>query len=225
MARPAKRLIQAAALLVCAAPLFSHDPITTKLTWTQEISRIVYKHCVSCHREGGAAMSLTTYADARPWAKAIRDEVTSRRMPPWGAVQGVGEFQDDPSLTGIEIDMLVAWVEGGAPEGDPAYLPHRIPPAAGTKPAPPHASRPLTVTSELRLKRAGALIAIRPQGLAEGAALEAWAILPDQSVKRLLWLRDYKKAWDRPYVYRVPEPLPAGTTVKVEGGSALLLFR
>ena len=66
-----------------------------------------------------------TYDDARPWAKAIRDEVLARRMPPWGAVKGVGEFRDDPSLSQIEIDMIVNWVEGGAPKGDDIY------PAAG----------------------------------------------------------------------------------------------
>src|SRR5436190_226258 len=117
--------------LLTAAPLYAHDAITTKLTWTQEISRLVYKHCANCHGEGGAAFSLTTYADARPWAKAIRDEVLGRRMPPWGPVKGVGHFRDDPSLSFPEIDMFVAWVEGGAPEGDPALLPSRIPaPAA-----------------------------------------------------------------------------------------------
>jgi hypothetical protein len=95
----------------------AHDTITTKLLWTQEISRIVNRHCVSCHRDGGAAMSLATYDEARPWAKAIRDEVLARRMPPWGAVKGVGEFRGDPSLSQIEIDMIVNWVEGGAPKG------------------------------------------------------------------------------------------------------------
>jgi hypothetical protein len=76
-------------------------------------------------------MSLLTYEEARPWAKAIRDEVTSRRMPPWGAVAGIGDFADDPSLSTPEIDLLVAWVEGGAPEGDPVYLPHRMPAIVG----------------------------------------------------------------------------------------------
>src|SRR3954454_388330 len=92
---------------VLAVPLWGHDPITTKLTWTQEISRLVYKHCASCHREGGAAMNLTTYAEARPWAKAIRDEVLTRRMPPWGPVKGVGHFAEDPSLSLPEIEMFV----------------------------------------------------------------------------------------------------------------------
>src|SRR2546425_7754031 len=107
-----------------ACATFAHEPITTKLTWTQEISRIVYKHCASCHREGGAApMSLITYDETRPWAKAIRDEVAERRMPPWGAVKGFGQFRDDKSLTDPEIEMLVLWVEGGAPKGDDIYLP------------------------------------------------------------------------------------------------------
>src|ERR1700752_2678642 len=106
-------------LLLLAAPYagLSHDIITTKLTWNREISRVVYKRCAACHRDGGAAMSLMTYDDARPWAKAIRDQVVARSMPPWGAVKGVGSFQNDPSLTEIEIQMLVAWVEGGAPKG------------------------------------------------------------------------------------------------------------
>ena len=85
-------------LLACA-PLLAHEPITTKLTWTREISRVINKHCAGCHHEGGRAMALATYEDARPWAKAIRDEVLNRRMPPWDAVKGVGEFRDDPSLS------------------------------------------------------------------------------------------------------------------------------
>ena len=68
-------------------------------------------------------MSLLTYEQARPWAKAIRDEVLNRRMPPWDAVKGVGQFRDDLSLTQPEMDLLVSWVEGGAPEGNPIYLP------------------------------------------------------------------------------------------------------
>src|SRR4051812_38176109 len=59
------------ALLFCfVTPLRPHDPITTKLTWTREISRIVYKRCGSCHHANGKAMDLTTYDLARPWAKA-----------------------------------------------------------------------------------------------------------------------------------------------------------
>ena len=82
----------------------------------------------------GAPIPLIAYDDARPWAKAIREEVLERRMPPWGAVKGFGEFRDDPSLSQPEIDMIVNWVEGGAPKGDDIYLPpppeQRSPPRA-----------------------------------------------------------------------------------------------
>src|SRR3569833_2455339 len=84
----------AALILLTVAPAGrAHDVITTKLTWNREISRVVYKRCISCHREGGAAMSLLSYEDARPWAKAIRDQAVARSMPPWGAVKGVGSFR------------------------------------------------------------------------------------------------------------------------------------
>ena len=64
-----------------------------------------------------------TYEEARPWAKAIKEEVLARRMPPWNAVKGFGDFKNDRGLTQEQIEMLADWVEGGAPEGDPAYLP------------------------------------------------------------------------------------------------------
>src|SRR5438067_1782083 len=121
--RPGAAASSALLLLVAALTLPAHDPITTNLTWSKEISRVVFQHCAECHREGGRAFSLMTYEAARPWAKAIRDEVLNRRMPPWDAVKGVGEFRGDPSLSLPEMDLIVNWVEGGAPEGNPIYLP------------------------------------------------------------------------------------------------------
>src|SRR3954452_12526433 len=117
-------MVRAAALVIlfaCAAS--AHDPITTKLTWSREVSRIIYKHCASCHRDGGTAMSLLTYEEARPWAKAIKEEVLERRMPPWGAVKGFGDFKNDQGLTQEQIELITDWVEGGAPGGDPSLLP------------------------------------------------------------------------------------------------------
>ena len=68
-------------------------------------------------------MSLATYEEARPWAKAIKEELLEKRMPPWHAMKGYGEFRNAPSLTQREIDMIVNWVEGGAPKGDENDLP------------------------------------------------------------------------------------------------------
>lgn len=63
-------------------------------------------------------MSLATYEEARPWAKAIKEELLEKRMPPWHAVRGYGEFRNAPAVTQREIDLIVNWVEGGAPRGD-----------------------------------------------------------------------------------------------------------
>lgn len=205
---------------VCfAGSLWAHDPITTKLTWTQEISRIVNKRCVACHAD------FREYATARPWAKAIRDEVTSRSMPPWGPVPGVGEFAGDPSLSSPEMEMLVAWVEGGAPEGDPVFLSVTVP-APEAAPRLPSYSRAVAVQHELKLERPARVVALRPRVAGERASLEAWAILPDGSVDRLIWLKDYRKSLIRNYIVRDPALLPAGTRLRVQAdpSSALTFY-
>ena len=123
-----RKIIAAAALLACLAvprPVAAHDPITTKVTWTREMSRLMFKRCTSCHREGGSSFSLATYDEARPWAKAIKEETQSRRMPPFGAAKGFGEVRDDQALTIEQIQLISDWVEGGAPEGEPALLPEK----------------------------------------------------------------------------------------------------
>ena len=119
---PGFRRILALALLAGAVNQ-AHEVITTKLTWSREISRIFYRRCIGCHREGSSAFSLTSYEQARPWAQAIKEEVLSRRMPPWFAVKGFGEFKDDAGLSQEEIATIAAWVEGGAPRGDEKLLP------------------------------------------------------------------------------------------------------
>jgi hypothetical protein len=68
-------------------------------------------------------MSLMTYDDARPWARAIKQKVAAREMPPWGADPAIGKFANDPSLNAAEINTIVAWVDAGAPEGNRSDLP------------------------------------------------------------------------------------------------------
>ncbi len=104
-------------------PASAHDIITTKITWNREIIRILDTHCLSCHRPGGSAFSLATYNEGRPWAKAIQEEVLERRMPPWGAVKGFGEFKNDQGLTPEQLEIIGLWVDGGAPEGEDKDLP------------------------------------------------------------------------------------------------------
>ncbi|MBM3739471.1 MAG: cytochrome c [Acidobacteria bacterium] len=191
----------------------AHDPITTKLTWTTDIVRIVYAKCGSCHRPGGSApMSLLDYADARPWAKAIKEEVLERRMPPWGAVKGFGDFANDPSLTQEELHLIADWVEGGAPEGDPKYLPDR--PAWSTAAADPFQPKWL-VSAPLRLSAPAALGAVRVEGVPEHRSLKVVAVEPGGRIQPLLWLYGYRHKYTRTYAYREPVRLPAGTTIVV----------
>jgi hypothetical protein len=68
-------------------------------------------------------MPLLTFAEARPFARAIRDRVVTRRMPPWPADRAIGRFSNDPSLTAEEIATIVQWADAGAPQGDPVHMP------------------------------------------------------------------------------------------------------
>ena len=213
-------MVRAAALVIlfaCAAS--AHDPITTKLTWSREVSRIIYKHCGSCHREGGTAMSLLTYEEARPWAKAIKEEVLERRMPPWGAVKGFGDFKNDISLSQEELDLLAQWVEGGAPEGDTKYLPAA--PVFRAEPAQ-QISGGNIVENRFVLKGPATLMGVRP--LASVAAAQLIATKPDGSIEPLLWLRGYDAKWHRTFLYREPVALPAGTVITVEPAARIALI-
>jgi len=94
-------------------------------TFAKDIAPIVYKHCTACHRPGEVApMSLLSYEDVRPWARAIKSKVVSREMPPWGADPAQTlKMRNDPSLSKEQIDTITAWVDGGAPRGSDADMP------------------------------------------------------------------------------------------------------
>jgi mono/diheme cytochrome c family protein len=94
------------------------------VTFTKDVAPIVYKSCVECHRPTMfAPMSLVTYDDARPYARAIKAKVLARQMPPWGADPAFGTFKNDPRLTDKEIQTIVDWVDAGAPKGEDADMP------------------------------------------------------------------------------------------------------
>lgn len=114
----------AVALFAVAVSSSAHEPITTKVRFNKEVIRTLQRNCLGCHHPGGIAMSLATYDEARPWAKAIKEEVLEKRMAPWHAVKGYGEFRNAPLLTQRDVDLLVNWIEGGAPKGDDKDLPH-----------------------------------------------------------------------------------------------------
>ncbi|HLJ46847.1 MAG TPA: cytochrome c [Bryobacteraceae bacterium] len=214
-----RRLISVGIGLLAGAVTLSlrtsaHDVITTPITFSREISRLFYKRCASCHHEGGSAFSLMTYEQARPWAKAIKEEVLERRMPPWGAVKGFGEFKDDQGLTQEQLELISEWVEGGAPEGEATLLPKQ--PDFTEKSVPTPTTGPdYVVDGSLILKEPVILMGIGPKVVLEGASMQVIAERPDGSVEPLLWLYNFKPEFSHDYFYKSPLSLPAGTKVEI----------
>ena len=88
-------------------------------TFNKDVLPILQKNCQTCHRPGEVApMSLLSYSDVRPWAKAIKAAVVTQKMPPWFADPRYGHFSNERKLAQKQIDTLVAWADNGAPEGD-----------------------------------------------------------------------------------------------------------
>jgi hypothetical protein len=93
-------------------------------TFYKDVLPVLQNHCQECHRPGEVApMSFMTYDEARPWAKAIRQAVITKKMPPWFADPHFGKFSNDRSLTQSAMDTLVAWADGGAKAGDKKEAP------------------------------------------------------------------------------------------------------
>jgi hypothetical protein len=94
------------------------------LTYSKDIAPIFIKNCMSCHRQGEIApMALTSYKEIRPWAKSIREKIIAREMPPWHADSAHGKWSNDRRMAQADIDKIVAWVDGGAKEGNAKDLP------------------------------------------------------------------------------------------------------
>ena len=112
------------ATLVIFITMRTAQTTATSPSFTKDVAPILYKHCASCHRPGDIApMSLLTYEQARPWAKAIREQVASGQMPPWHAAESHGTFSNDRRLSEQEKATLIAWVGSGAPKGEAKDLP------------------------------------------------------------------------------------------------------
>jgi hypothetical protein len=206
--------------------LYAHDPITTQVTWNREIIRLLTARCVSCHHDGGAAFSLATYDDARPWAKAIKEETLERRMPPFAAVKGFADLRDDQSLTMEQLELISDWVEGGAPEGDPTWLPTEVsaPQDGNDKQTDkPEASVRTDVAGGTVLGHAMTVNGVEVKSLDTGGSLRAFAQLADGRMEPLIWIYQYNPKFQRPYYFRKPLMLPAGARILMGAGSLSLL--
>ncbi len=160
-------------VLLARAESGSDEPVTGAAPYSGPVVRIFQKKCVPCHAAGKVAVPLATYQQVRPWARAIREEILERRMPPWPFALGSRPFANEIGLTVRERALMLSWVDGGTPRGDDKDLP--LPPAAIPWPeGPPDVEIPLpevpvaaraplevrTVTLPLKLPAVGWLIGI-----------------------------------------------------------------
>ena len=114
-------VLAAVTLLGVATSAIAAD---TAPTFARDVAPILYNNCVVCHRPGEVApMSLLTYQNVRPWARAIKNKVANHEMPPWGAGPGSMKIANDRSLAQKDIETIVRWADGGAPKGDDKDMP------------------------------------------------------------------------------------------------------
>src|SRR2546425_8949208 len=128
-----RRLLTAAILALIAAPLHAQGQAKSPVTFTKDIAPILQRSCQQCHRPDSIApMSLLTYEQVRPFARAIKQRtqlayVPGMRgvMPPWlyERTVGIQKLREDMSLSDDEIASIAKWVDSGAPQGNPADMP------------------------------------------------------------------------------------------------------
>jgi hypothetical protein len=208
-------------LLGACAAAQAHDIVTTPVTWDREISRIFYSRCISCHREGGMAFSMAEYKDAFPWRTAIKEEVLERRMPPWGAVKGFGDFRNDQALTPEQLELLTSWAQGGSPEGEEKDLPAKdklqemTKESAwfGEKPQASHRKGEIVAAGSLKLTKPFTLDGLYPALVPADSSFQIIAELPDGRIEPLLWLDGYKPQFAHAFLFLSPIELPAGTII------------
>ena len=167
--------------------------------------------------------SLMTYGEARPWAVAIKEEILRRRMPPWGAVKGFGDFRNDQALTPEEMERIVSWTDGGVPEGDAKDLPPPLKLPAATP--LPNLRNAFIVDGEFALARPFRLDGLWPRKVPENSSIQITAQLPDGAIVPLLWLLDYEAKFDHPFLFAAPLNLPAHTVIRgVPPGARIALL-
>jgi hypothetical protein len=208
--------LQACLLLAATTiPVETHD-FNSTITWNREISRLFYDRCVTCHRDGGTSFPLVTYQDAQAKLVAIKDSVLARRMPPWGAVKGFGEFRNDQGLTQEQVELVSGWIETGARRGNNARMRPELP--AKFEPPPGAPARPsrgsLVVAREQTLEQDVLVDGVVPDGVRRSASMKITAVRPDGSVAPLVWLYEYDARFRHAFLFRKPVMLPRGTIIR-----------
>jgi hypothetical protein len=120
-------LVALGAVLVTAPGVLAADARSAApVTFSKDVAPILQEKCQACHQPNSIApMSLITYEETRPWARSIKSRVEMRQMPPWHIDRSVGvqKFKNDMSLSDEQVNTIVRWVDGGAPQGNPKDMP------------------------------------------------------------------------------------------------------
>lgn len=198
-----------------AACVSAHDIITTKLTYTRDISRIFARRCVSCHSRG-SSIPLTNYGEVRPWAIDIKGQVLGRSMPPWGAVKGFGDISPDHALTEEEVMIIAAWVVGGAPDGNSALLPKGGATSTQMAASESPVADAFIVNTRAKVTHPLRLAGVRPITDSIVPSARIVAIFPNGRTEPLLWLLQYDGRSQRIFRLRRTLLLPTGTEVAAD---------
>jgi hypothetical protein len=210
-------MVLVAAWILLPRAAYPHNPTTTTVLFNREIATLLQRKCVQCHADGKLAIPLVTYAQARPWAEAIKEETLSRRMPPWPAERGFGAFSNDIALTPREFEFLISWIDGGVPEGidpAPAFVDHGDHWTLGTPDVVVSAATPFAI--DARSAPAFRRLTI-DTGLAHDAWVRAIDFKPDSRVARGAFLNvagtgQYLGGWTP---WQSSTELPAGAAFKL----------
>lgn len=170
---------------------------------------------------------MITYEETRPWAQAVKEEVLARRMPPWSAIKGFGEFKDEAGLTPEEIEIISNWVEGGAPQGEDRLLPQLPVTGQSKKAALKAKTRTIDLQGDLTLKQPTVLEGIRPVEVEAGNSVKVIAERPDGALVPLIWIYNYDPRFARTYYFSKRLSFPKGTRIRpspVGVASKLLLI-
>ena len=194
------------------------------ISFHRDITPILQRNCQGCHRTGEAApMALFTYKDVRPWAKAIREAVVSRRMPPWFADPAIGKFANDRRLSQSDVETISTWVAAGAPEGDPHDAPPPLRFAEGWRIGEPDVV--FELPTPVDVPAAGTVeytYVIVPTGFSEDKWVTLSEARPDARAvvhHIIAFVRDPNSKWFREYPVGVPfVPKKGGSE---EGGQFL----
>jgi hypothetical protein len=220
-----------------AAALLAWPVLSQQVTFYRDVLPILQNRCQECHRQGQMApMAFSTYTQTRPWAKAIRQAVLTRRMPPWFADPCCGRFANDRSLTVSERETLARWADAGAPQGRELDAP-----PVKAWPEGWNISKPDAVIQLPRLFRVPAKGAVEyqyfivPAGFTQNRWVQAVEVRPSQRKvvhHAVVYIREPGDTWTRGptkadilAVYApgsAPDVYPAGMAKLVKAGSDLV---